>query len=103
MSNTNELTVANTILAQLGGNRFLAMTGSKNLVGGENYLSMKLGKGADSGITHMTITLRSDDTYDVLFQKVRGNLVKEISKHEGVYVDMLSDVIYNATGFYTSL
>lgn len=94
--------VAETILAQLGGVRFIAMTGAKNLVGGERYLSLKLGRNASS-ITHMTITLRGDDTYDVLFQRVRGVKVTEVSKHEGVYVDMLADVIYNATGLLTSL
>ena len=103
MTNTAQLTVANTILAQLGGNRFLAMTGARNLMGGENMLTMKLGKGAPDGITHLTVTLDADDTYTVLFQKVRGAKVAEITKHVGVYADMLTDVFYNATGFLTSL
>ena len=38
------MTVANTILNQLGGNQFLAMTGCKNLLGFENGLQMRIPK-----------------------------------------------------------
>lgn len=103
MNNNAQLTVANTILAQLGGNRFIAMTGARNLMGGENTLTMKLGKGALDGITHLTVTLDADDTYTVLFQKVRGYEVTKITEHVGVYADMLTEIFYNATGFDTSL
>jgi hypothetical protein len=34
----SNLTVANTILEQLGGGRFIAMTGAKSFVGGEDSL-----------------------------------------------------------------
>ena len=39
-----KMTVANTILNQLGGNQFLAMTGCKNLLGFENGLQMRIPK-----------------------------------------------------------
>ena len=35
----SNLTVAKTILEQLGGNKFCMMTGAKNLAGDENSLS----------------------------------------------------------------
>ena len=49
MSNSKNQ-VAKEILNQLGGNKFIAMTGSKQFVAGENYLAMKLtrnGSGAN--------------------------------------------------------
>ena len=36
--------VAQTIFEQLGGNKFVAMTGSKNFVASENFLRMNLTK-----------------------------------------------------------
>jgi len=36
------MSIAETILGQLGGTKFVAMTGSKNFVGGKDFLSMKL-------------------------------------------------------------
>ncbi len=102
--NTNDnMTVATTILSQLGGRRFIAMTGAKNLLADQNSLHMKLGSGCADGITHMRVVLDADDTYTVIFFKVRGVKVAEVSHHVGVYADSLGDVIYNATGFYTSL
>ena len=103
MTNTAQLTVANTILAQLGGNRFLAMTGARNLMGGENMLTMKLGKGALNGITHLTVTLDADDTYTVKFQRVHGCKVTDKGETSGVYADMLRDLFTTTTGFLTSL
>ena len=37
------MSIAKTILEQLGGNKFRVMTGAKNLMGFENGLVMKLG------------------------------------------------------------
>jgi len=37
--------IAQTIIAQLGGRRFIAMTGARNLIGGENYLMLSLPTG----------------------------------------------------------
>ena len=37
-----DLTVSQTILSQPGGNRFIAMTGSKNFVGSDDALSFEL-------------------------------------------------------------
>jgi hypothetical protein len=39
-----DMTVSQTILSELGGNRFIAMTGSKNFVGSDDALSFKLAK-----------------------------------------------------------
>lgn len=60
--------IAKTILAQLGGNRFVAMTGSKDFVATENGLTFKLAK-VYNGISHVNVTLDCDDTYIVTFNK----------------------------------
>ena len=40
------MTTAATILEQLGGNKFRAMTGAKNFLDGGSYLSFHLPRGA---------------------------------------------------------
>lgn len=44
MPGEDRLNVPKRILAQLGGKRFLMMTGCKDLVGDENSLRMRLAK-----------------------------------------------------------
>lgn len=95
--------VAKTILAQLGNNRFVAMTGAKNLVGGENSLSFSLPRGAKNGINKVKITLDPSDTYTVEFFKYRNFDLKLISESDNVYCDMLQEIFTNHTGLYTKL
>jgi hypothetical protein len=102
MTTTNNMVVAETILAQLGGNRFLVMTGAKNLLGGERELSMKLGRN-EAGVTHMRVELRADDTYDVHLLRVRGTKVRTLVTGEGIYADGLREFFTTHTGMYTSL
>jgi len=99
---TTNQQIAQTILDQLGGNRFAAMTGAKNFVAIENGITMKLGRSA-SGITHMTVMLDASDTYTVRFQRVHGVKVTEKGTTEGVYAEMLRDIFESATGMFTSL
>ena len=62
------MSVAKTILEQLGGNKFRMMTGAKNFVGYENGVSMKIGRNS-SNSNYLKITLNSMDTYDMKFCK----------------------------------
>jgi hypothetical protein len=106
--NTEYMTVANTILAQLGGNRFRAMTGASNLVGspdGRGQLSFRLpGKGfARNGINLVIITLETSDTYTVEFKRIWGTKIKKVNKYEDVYCDMLREIFEEETGLRTSL
>jgi hypothetical protein len=64
---------AQTILTQLGGNKFLAMTGASNLLGGENVLSFKIGRNP-AKVSHVRITLTAMDDYQVEFLNIRGSL-----------------------------
>lgn len=98
-----DMTVANTILAQLGGNRFRMMTGAKDFVGGAAMLMFKIGTGAKNKINKVRVTLDAFDTYTVEFFNIRGVNVKTIAKHEGIYADMLQDIFTSETGFFTKL
>lgn len=106
--------VADIILQQLGGGRFIAMTGSKNFVSDGNTLRMSLAKNS-SKANRLWITLDGDDTYTMRFFKYAAprfntktctfteEKVTEIKKISGVYCDMLQDIFTNTTGLYTRI
>ena len=94
--------IAKTILQQLGGNKFIAMTGAKNLGFTNNGLQMKIGRNS-KGITHVIISLKSTDTYDVEFIKMRGVNRKVVKKLKGVYADQLGKIYTKFTGLRTRL
>ncbi|MBR5728838.1 MAG: hypothetical protein IKX61_01335 [Prevotella sp.] len=65
-----ETTIAQTILSQLGGRQFVAMTGAKNLVAMDNGLRFKIGRNA-SRANLVKVILRGDDTYTMQFWQYR--------------------------------
>jgi hypothetical protein len=95
--------IAQTILSQLGGNRFCAMVGAKNFVYGDGNLTFSIGRGAKGGINKVRIQLTNADDYTVSFFKLRGVDFKVMSERSGVYCDSLRAVFTEETGFYTSL
>lgn len=98
------LQIAKTILEQLGGRRFVAMTGAKNFLGGERTLSFRLPSYfARSGINAIRITLQPSDTYTVEFSRVRGVKFVPVSTHEGIYCDALPALFTAETGLLTTL
>ncbi len=94
--------VAQEILRQLGGKKFVVMTGSKNFIAGDNTLSMKLSRNS-SGANYLRITLTGMDDYNLEFISIRGQSMK--TKHEvnGVYCEQLQSVFTEKTGLYTYL
>ena len=99
--NEAEMRVAKTIQKQLGG-KALYMLGAKNLVGGDNYLSFRIGRNS-KGVNYVKITLNPKDLYDVEFGAVRGMNYKVKSVVKDIYADMLHKAIEDHTGMYTSL
>jgi len=106
MSNVD---VAKTILEQLGGGRFIAMTGAKNLIAGageDRSLTFRLPKSKD-GINAVKITLDPSDTYTVRFFRIgdRRTAYAQTDKsvHEDIYADMLQELFTRVTGLYTHL
>lgn len=103
MTTQTNMQIAQTILNQLGGNKFIVMTGSKNFVAGENYLRMKLTRNKIKA-QYLTITLNSMDTYDMCFFSVDKELNRTTKASiEDVYCDMLQDIFTQHTGLYTHL
>ena len=93
--------VAKTILQQLGGRKFIAMTGAKNFVDGGSYLTFKFPR--SNGINFAKIILNSMDVYEVEFYYISGGSVKLKHRIDGVYFDMLQSIFTQYTGLYTHL
>jgi len=112
MNHTNtKMVVATTILQQLGGNKFIAMTGAKDLVGQTNSLMFKLPTGfAKDRINFVQIKLMPDDTYTMQFHiasmdNIRKGkpFLEKIQEYTDVYWDQLQELFTEATGLYTHL
>lgn len=112
MKNSAELQkqVGSTIIQQLGGNRFISMTGAKDFgLLPELGIHFKIGKN-HRNINFVTIKFNEGlDLYEMTFEKMRISKktwdVKRtvVSSHEQVYCDMLQSVFTSETGMYTSL
>jgi hypothetical protein len=103
---TTNLEIANTILEQLGGGRFAAMTGAKNFAAVESGVRFKLPAKPGwikNGINMVTIRLTPSDTYTVEYGKLRGTKYTVIATSEDVYCDTLQADFLDATGLFTSL
>lgn len=115
MTNT---TTAETILQQLGGNKFVAMTGAKNFVALDNGIKFNIGRNASKANT-VKITLNGLDLYDIEFIKftpfkisvnhktcavtTREEKTEVIATYNDYYDDMLQDLFTRVTGLYTHL
>ena len=115
MANT---ATANTILQQLGGGRFSAMTGAKNFIAIDNGLVFNIGRNA-SKANKVKITVNGLDLYDVEFIKYTpysfkisrdGLSFKEtqessvtVAEYNNIYDDVLQEVFTRVTGMYTRL
>ena len=98
-----DMSVATTILNQLGGNKFRVMTGAKNFMDHGNALSMRIGRNS-SNSNYLKITLNDSDLYDVRFSKVtKMGEEKSVREFNDVYNDMLVEIFESHTGMYTSL
>ena len=78
------------------------MTGAKNFGSSRNSLQFKIGRNSKS-ISHVIITLKSSDLYDVEFIRMRGTSRKVIKKVKGVYGDMLPKIFKKYTGMNVRL
>ena len=111
-----------TIAQQIGGNKFLAMTGSKFQYYGYDdlgyvYLMIKLTKN-QSKAQYLKIQLNGLDLYDLTFSRIKRTLtplakelgikiydeeVITVKEYTDVYADMLQDIFTSVTGMYTRL
>ena len=107
--------IARTILEQLGGNRFIVMTGCKNFVGDDKSLRMSIPKN-HSKANRLTVTYDGvTDTYQMRFWKYTpfrfntktGKMTEEkfedLKVLNGVYCDQLQGIFTEYTWMYTHL
>lgn len=99
------MSVAQEILNQLGGNKFIVMTGAKNLVDCGNGLAVKFPRvKTEAGqVNYMKVKLNGMDLYDVEYGYIRGANYKVQTESNGLYNDMLVKDFENTTGLYTRL
>ena len=98
-----KLQIAKTILSQLGGNRFVAMTGAKSFgydsKGSSVSLQFRIGRNAKQVNIVKINYIRGKDLYEMEFYK-GTKLLKKVSN---VYADQLRKIFTKHTGMYTSL
>jgi len=99
-----DMTVSKEILAQLGGGRFIAMTGAKQFVGDDASLTFRLPSSMTKGrASGMRITLTADDAYTLETFKVVRFEMRVLETCRGIYVEMLRPTFTRMTGLDTSL
>ena len=101
METKTDKTIAMTILHQLGGNRFIAMTGAKNLSCNNDALMFMFPKNKTCWII-----LDEDDTYSMRFFKLNWKLIDPlilVSEHHGIYCDQLQNIFTKQTGLDCNL
>ena len=99
--------IAKTILQQIGGRRFAAMTGSRDFIDMGNGLRMSLARNKTSANRLDIIYDEGADLYNMRFyrrtfsKKTFECKTKDIAVHEGIYFDMLEEMFTMVTGIYT--
>ena len=98
-------TKANIILKQLGGTRFVAMTGAKDFSIIENGLQFKLpNRFAKDGINCVRVVLTSKDLYNVEYGIVKNNMTYEVVNTDiDLYNDQLQNSFRTNTGLEVAL
>ena len=102
LPNNKEMNTATTILNQLGGNKFIAMTGASCYSDNNGQTLVTKFKGSKVA-NIMYVTLNSMDLYDIKICKFRGLDVKVVKEVSNAYNDMLRDIFESTTGLRTSL
>lgn len=102
-----DMTVANTILAQLGGRRFITMTGATSFSGSANALGFRVpSRMTKNRISGVRITLDPNDTYTVKFlaqRRAPSFEVYTVAEHSMIYADQLETIFSTETGLATHL
>jgi len=97
--------VPQIILQQLGGDKFIAMTGAKDFIGGSEFLGFKIPKNMSSANRVTIKYFPARDLYEVDFIKSSRNGLdtKIIKTYDNVYADQLREIFTSFTGMETSL
>ncbi len=87
--------IAETIVEQLGGNKFVKMTGAKNFLAGSNGVRFELGRFSGVKVRFVGIYLNGGDLYDVFLRNAND---VEISRHTDVFCEDLRPLLERETG-----
>lgn len=99
----HKMEIANTILEQLGGNKFIAMTGSHTFIADKKALIMTLTRNK-ARAKQLRIELNDKDLYDMTFYNVNQDFDHEIvTRHEDAPAEIIQNLFTATTGLYTSL
>jgi len=109
------MSIQSEILNQLGGNKFIVMTGSKNFMSADvtetneyPWLRMDLTRNK-AGVNRLRISLMPSDTYKLEFyrqqvsKKTWDVIITKKQEFENVYADQLQQIFTQVTGLYTKL
>jgi hypothetical protein len=93
------------IMRQLGGPKFVVMTGAKDFVDtSETCVQFKFRRGAANKANAVRISMAGNDTYSVEFFNLRGKTrCALISSHDGLDADGLARLFTEQTGMAVSL
>ena len=93
--------VGKTILQQLGGHRFIAMTGARNFLAFENGLAFRIP--TRNGANAIKIKLTPMDVYTMEFTRIRGTMLTTIAELNDLYAEDLQNAFTTHTGLDTHL
>ena len=103
MTKEEQKTIAETILNQLGGNQFIAMTGAKNFTYSDKCsFGCKIMRN-QSKANYIRINLSSVDLYDIEFLYITIKTMKTKATFNNIYNDQLRGLFERITGLNTSL
>jgi len=97
--------VVETILEQMGGNKFMVMTGARPVVHGPHMLTFKLPTNQSKANYLDVIHNPGKDLYTMTFRRVsnRGMDSKNLVEYDDVYADQLQPMFEKVTGMYTTM
>jgi hypothetical protein len=96
--NSQPFSVVLNIFHQLGGHRFIAMTGAHTIVKDGANLTFTVPRTRGCKVNRVKITLTGRDEYTVTGYNARGLECPLVATVEGVYADNLADVVGRMIG-----
>lgn len=98
----SQTTPGHTILSQLGGNKFIAMTGARRFSWDDNGRVLSFALPIIPG-HHMRITLTAMDDYQLELIRFRAGKATSVKQQDGVHCDNLQAIFTEMTGLRISL
>ncbi len=95
--------VAKTILNQLGGSKFIAMTGARSFTSEEDALNFRIPSKNKSKATHIKVILNVMDTYDMEFISSARLGCRLLNKIGSIHAEDLQRIFTIETGLDTHL